>query len=74
MTRKLNDWVSFVVLPLFALSNAGVTFSGGAAKELLTSRIAWGILLGLVMGKPFGIVGFMQTGSEDSGWLAFPAG
>ena len=31
-TRKLNDWVSFVVLPLFALSNAGVTFSGGAAK------------------------------------------
>ena len=32
-TRKLNDWVSFVVLPLFALSNAGVTFSGGAAKD-----------------------------------------
>ncbi len=60
MTRKLNDWVSFVVLPLFALSNAGVTFSGGAFRELLTSRIAWGVVLGLVIGKPIGIVGFSR--------------
>ena len=43
MTRKLNDWVSFLVLPLFALSNAGVTFSGGAMHELLVSRVAWGV-------------------------------
>ncbi len=60
LTRKLNDWVSFLVLPLFALSNAGVTFSGGAWRELLTSRIAWGILLGLVVGKPLGIIGFAR--------------
>ena len=60
-TRKLNDWVSFVVLPLFALSNAGVTFSGGAAKGLLTSHIAWGIVAGLVLGKPLGIVGFSKV-------------
>lgn len=59
-TRKLNDWVSFVVLPLFALSNAGVTFSGGAARGVLTSHIAWGILAGLVLGKPLGIVGFSK--------------
>jgi Na+:H+ antiporter, NhaA family len=58
LTRKLNDWVSFLVLPLFALANAGVTFSGGAWRDLLTSRIAWGILLGLVVGKPMGIIGF----------------
>jgi NhaA family Na+:H+ antiporter len=57
-TRKLNDWVSFVVLPLFALSNAGVTFSAGAMSGLVSSRIAWGIALGLVIGKPLGIVGF----------------
>ncbi len=60
LTRKLNDWVSFLVLPLFALSNAGVTFSPGAWRELLTSRIAWGILLGLVVGKPLGIIGFAR--------------
>ncbi len=57
----MNDWVSFLVLPLFALANAGVTFSGGAWHELLTSRIAWGILLGLVVGKPLGIIGFAKV-------------
>jgi NhaA family Na+:H+ antiporter len=60
LTRQLNDWVSFLVLPLFALANAGVTFSGGIARELLTSRIAWGILVGLVLGKPLGVWGFSR--------------
>jgi NhaA family Na+:H+ antiporter len=58
LTRHLNDWVSFLVLPLFALANAGVTFTGGAWRDLLTSRIAWGIVVGLVVGKPLGIVTF----------------
>jgi Na+:H+ antiporter, NhaA family len=73
ITRKLNDWVSFVVLPLFALSNAGVTFSGGALNELLASRIAWGILLGLLVGKPVGIVGFSKL-AVKLGWARLPAG
>ena len=60
LTRQLNDWVSFLVLPLFALANAGVTFSGGIVRELLTSRVAWGVLLGLVVGKPLGILGFSK--------------
>ncbi|MGC2112508.1 MAG: Na+/H+ antiporter NhaA [Candidatus Korobacteraceae bacterium] len=60
LTRLLNDWVSFLVLPLFALANAGVTFSGEAGWTLVTSRIAWGILLGLVVGKPLGIVGLAK--------------
>lgn len=60
LTRQLNDWVSFLVLPLFALSNAGVTFAGGAVHGVLTSHIAWGIVAGLVLGKPLGIVGFSR--------------
>ncbi len=60
LTRQLNDWVSFLVLPLFALANAGVTFSAGIVRELLTSHIAWGILLGLVAGKPIGILLFSK--------------
>ncbi|MGZ4813536.1 MAG: Na+/H+ antiporter NhaA [Terriglobales bacterium] len=60
LTRKLNDWVSFLVLPLFALANAGVTFSAGAWRDLLTSRIVWGIVLGLVVGKPLGILGLTR--------------
>ena len=73
MTRKLNDWVSFLVLPLFALSNAGVTFSSGAMQDLLTSRVAWGVFLGLVVGKPLGIVGFCKL-AVKVGWARLPRG
>jgi NhaA family Na+:H+ antiporter len=73
LTRLLNDWVSFLVLPLFALSNAGVTFSSGAWGELLSSRIAWGIILGLVVGKPLGIVGFAKL-AELVGLARVPDG
>ena len=61
LTRHLNDWVSFMVLPLFALANAGVTFSSGVWQDLLTSRIPWGILLGLVVGKPLGIIALSRV-------------
>jgi len=60
LTRQLNDWVSFLVLPLFALANAGVTFSGEIARDFVTSRVAWGIMLGLVVGKPLGVLGFCK--------------
>jgi Na+:H+ antiporter, NhaA family len=60
LTRLLNSWVSFLVLPLFALANAGVTFSGEIARDFVTSRVAWGIMLGLVVGKPLGVLGFCK--------------
>jgi len=60
LTRILNDWVSFLVLPLFALANAGVTFSAGIMRDLMTSRVAWGVLLGLVAGKVIGVLGFSK--------------
>jgi len=73
LTRMLNDWVSFLVLPLFALSNAGVTFSSGAWRELATSRIAWGIVIGLVIGKPLGILGFAAA-AVRAGLARLPQG
>jgi NhaA family Na+:H+ antiporter len=57
ITRKLHDWIAFLVLPLFALSNAGVTFSLSTWQSLMHSRVAWGVLLGLLIGKPLGIFG-----------------
>jgi NhaA family Na+:H+ antiporter len=73
LTRQLNDWVSFLVLPLFALANAGVSFSSGAFKDLLTSRIAWGIVAGLVIGKPLGILSFAR-GAVRAGLAEMPHG
>ncbi|MGH9588650.1 MAG: Na+/H+ antiporter NhaA [Acidobacteriaceae bacterium] len=56
VTRKLNDWVAFLVLPLFALANAGVAFSAEGWRSFAHSPVAWGIVLGLVAGKPIGIL------------------
>jgi len=54
--HALLPWSSFVILPLFALANAGVTLTGGAVAEALTSVVALGIVLGLVVGKPVGVL------------------
>jgi NhaA family Na+:H+ antiporter len=55
LTRRLHDWIAFLILPLFALSNAGVTFSLSTWQSLLHSPVAWGVLLGLLVGKPLGV-------------------
>ena len=56
--RLVHPWVSFVVLPLFALANAGVSLSGEAASAALTSRVAIGVAAGLLFGKFIGLTGF----------------
>jgi NhaA family Na+:H+ antiporter len=57
VTRKLHDWIAFLVLPLFALSNAGVTFSTATLGAMVHSTVAWGVLIGLFVGKPLGVFG-----------------
>jgi NhaA family Na+:H+ antiporter len=51
----LHPFTTFVVLPLFALSNAGVRFVGGDFAVAISTPIALGVVLGLVVGKPIGI-------------------
>lgn len=55
LERKLHPWTSFVVLPLFALANAGVSFTAGGGVELM-SGVTLGIVVGLVVGKPVGVL------------------
>lgn len=55
LTRGLHPWVAFVVLPLFAFANSGITFSTTAIREAIHSPVLWGVALGLVVGKPLGI-------------------
>jgi len=53
--RSLERPVLLLVLPLFALANAGIPIDGGLLGTGLSSPVAWGILLGLVGGKVLGI-------------------
>ncbi len=55
LQATLHPWASFVVVPLFALANAGVDVRGGLLGEALRSPVTWGVVLGLVLGKLVGI-------------------
>ena len=58
LERTLHPWVCFLVLPLFALASAGVVLSTAQLKLALSSPIALGIVLGLLVGKAVGITAF----------------
>ena len=51
---SLHPWTSYVVVPLFALANAGVHVTGGLLGDAVASPITLGILVGYVVGKPAG--------------------
>jgi Na+:H+ antiporter, NhaA family len=55
LEHVLHPWTSFAIVPLFALANAGITLSAEAVSDAATSRVAIGVLLGLVVGKFVGI-------------------
>jgi Na+:H+ antiporter, NhaA family len=57
VVTTLNPWVSFAIVPLFALANAGVSLSGDALGDALGSRVTIGVALGLLVGKPVGVFG-----------------
>jgi len=54
LETALHPWVAFLIMPLFALGNAGVRIDLGA----VTHPVAWSVAMGLVIGKPLGIVLF----------------
>jgi Na+/H+ antiporter NhaA len=57
LQQLFHPWTSYVIVPLFALANAGVAVDGGFLKKSFTSPITLGILFGYVVGKPIGIIG-----------------
>ncbi len=57
LQTSLHPWSSFVILPVFALANAGVTVVGGAVGEALTSPVTIGVVLARTVGKAVGITG-----------------
>ena len=75
-THRLHPWSSFVVVPLFALANAGVQLSGDALSAPGAGAVSLGVAAGLVLGKVVGIAGVcwlaVRIGlarlPEDLGW------
>lgn len=82
LQRMYHPVTSYVIVPLFALANAGITISGSQLARAFTSPITLGILFGYLLGKPVGILGvsllttWLSRGRlrPPVGWGAIAAG
>lgn len=62
LEHSIEPWVNFMILPLFAFANAGVSFSG-MKLSLIWEPVTLGIILGLFFGKQIGVMLFTYIGS-----------
>jgi NhaA family Na+:H+ antiporter len=69
----LHPWVAFGVMPLFALANAGVSLQGVDLSAAAPLAVGAGIVSGLVLGKPIGIV-LAAIAAVRLQWCALPEG
>jgi NhaA family Na+:H+ antiporter len=58
LDRRIHPWVAFLILPLFGLFNAGVSFEGVGFADF-AHPVTLGIMAGLLIGKPAGILGVL---------------
>jgi Na+/H+ antiporter NhaA len=57
LAQIFHPWTSYVIVPLFALANAGIVISGSFLARAYTSPVTLGILIGYLVGKPVGTTG-----------------
>jgi Na+/H+ antiporter NhaA len=82
LQRELHPWTSYVIVPLFALANAGIAVDADSLARAFTSPITLGILAGYVVGKPVGIFGASRLATRMThgklqppvGWVAVAGG
>ena len=55
LEHALQRPVAFVIVPIFALANAGVELSPDTLGDVFSSSLTWGVALGLLLGKPIGV-------------------
>jgi Na+:H+ antiporter, NhaA family len=72
LEHALHPWVAYLVLPLFAFANAGLAVGGLQVSDVL-APVPLGIVLGLVLGKPVGIVAVALI-ARATGIARFPDG
>jgi NhaA family Na+:H+ antiporter len=71
LEHALHPWVAFLILPLFAMGNTGLLFRGIVFSEAISNPVIIGIIVGLVFGKPIGIILFSYI-SVKSGMASLP--
>ena len=82
LQQLFHPWTSYVIVPLFALANAGIAINGSFLAQAFSSPITLGILVGYVVGKPVGILGCSWLVTQLSrrrlqppvGWAAVAGG
>jgi NhaA family Na+:H+ antiporter len=73
LEHKFHPISTFFVVPIFAFANTGVVITTESIKGASQSLIAWGIFLGLVIGKPLGIL-FVSMAAKRSKLADYPEG
>jgi NhaA family Na+:H+ antiporter len=73
LEHRLHPWTSMVIVPLFALANAGIVISASILADASANMIFWGVALGLVFGKVIGIGSGIAI-ARRFGWGEVPDG
>ncbi|MCP2165799.1 Na+/H+ antiporter NhaA [Goodfellowiella coeruleoviolacea] len=82
LQKLFHPWTSYVIVPLFALANAGIAINPDLLARAASSPITLGVLFSYLLGKPIGIIGASWLASRVSrgrvrppvGWAAVTAG
>ncbi len=69
--HKLHLPVAYIVIPIFALANAGIPIDFSSIGEYFSNPITLGVIAGLLLGKPVGILGFTWL-TVKLGWAELP--
>ncbi|MBK9255487.1 MAG: Na+/H+ antiporter NhaA [Saprospiraceae bacterium] len=72
LEHSMHPLVAFIIMPVFALSNGGVTFSGDISDQFF-SKVSMGVFTGLILGKLIGVVGVSYL-LLRTGWVRIPDG
>ena len=57
LEHKMSPIVTFLIMPIFAIANAGISFTDLSLSDIFSTHVALGVTLGLFLGKPIGIIG-----------------
>ena len=57
LEHKMAPIVTFLIMPIFAIANAGISFTDLSLSDIFSTHVALGVTLGLLLGKPIGIIG-----------------